>query len=353
VSRDHFPLQRGVRQGGVLSSVFYTVYIDDLIQLLADSGCGTYVNDVFTGVVVYADDIFLLAPTRCALQHMLDICNRFGDEWLITFNPTKSSIITFPAPQPRLPALSAPTFFLQGQPLVTESDSKHLGFILSSNIRDQQVSMRRAISKFHASVFFVLSRCRSFNPLVLAYLLVAKCLPVLLYGSEFWDTKSVAFKNSAAVAWSNATKRCLRLGKLSRNTPAFIALHSMPLEFFIYHRKCSLVCSSLYSTNFVVRHLMQLCYFQCIYVIPPPKSVALDVVNFCKQHGIDCSLHGLKRKLHATLLRKLYMHTVLEQDFLAGGFIRDICTSNDVLSQDDYIKFREICSAFATRAHDL
>jgi len=72
-----------VRQGGVLSSIFYTVYIDELIQTLARSGYGTYVNGIFTGIVVYADDIFLLASTTSALQAMLDICNRYGEKWLI------------------------------------------------------------------------------------------------------------------------------------------------------------------------------------------------------------------------------------------------------------------------------
>ena len=37
-----FHVSNGVRQGGVLSPVLFAVYLDGLLEELADSGCGCY-----------------------------------------------------------------------------------------------------------------------------------------------------------------------------------------------------------------------------------------------------------------------------------------------------------------------
>ena len=54
-----FNITCGVRQGGVLSPYLFSVYIDDLIKELRQSGHGIYLGRVFVGCVVYADDIVL------------------------------------------------------------------------------------------------------------------------------------------------------------------------------------------------------------------------------------------------------------------------------------------------------
>jgi len=53
----------GVKQGDVLSPVIFTVYTDGLLVKLSNANVGCYVGEVFVGVLAYADDIVLLAPT--------------------------------------------------------------------------------------------------------------------------------------------------------------------------------------------------------------------------------------------------------------------------------------------------
>ena len=73
-----FGVSNGVGQGGVLSPILFTVYIDDLLADLQKNGVGCFWNNHFAGAVCYADDIGLLAPSSSALRHLLSTCSDFA-----------------------------------------------------------------------------------------------------------------------------------------------------------------------------------------------------------------------------------------------------------------------------------
>jgi len=62
-----FKIQAGVRQGGVLSPVLFSVYIDVLIQRLKKLGLGCKLHNNYYGCLVYADDIILLSHSVGAM----------------------------------------------------------------------------------------------------------------------------------------------------------------------------------------------------------------------------------------------------------------------------------------------
>ena len=51
----YFNLSNGVKQGGVLSPILFTIYIDQLLIDLKESGFGCYLNNTFMGALSYAD----------------------------------------------------------------------------------------------------------------------------------------------------------------------------------------------------------------------------------------------------------------------------------------------------------
>ena len=87
---EYFTSMNGVRQGGVASPVLFTVYMDVLINRLQASKIGCYVGREYFGTVCYADDVTLLAPTGSALQKLVSICEVFGQDFDVVYNPKKS-----------------------------------------------------------------------------------------------------------------------------------------------------------------------------------------------------------------------------------------------------------------------
>ena len=89
-----FRIVNGTRQGSVLSPALFSVYMDNLIVKLRTSGVGCHIGGVFCGVVGYADDLLLMAPSRSAMETMLSICESYAGDNNLEFstdpNPEKS-----------------------------------------------------------------------------------------------------------------------------------------------------------------------------------------------------------------------------------------------------------------------
>ena len=95
IKSEMFSCSNGVKQGGVLSPILFAIYVDDLLNTLRLNGNGCHVNTMFCGAFAYADDIVLLSPTVYGLNNMANICQVYGKEYDIMFNPNKSQLITF------------------------------------------------------------------------------------------------------------------------------------------------------------------------------------------------------------------------------------------------------------------
>ena len=90
-----FHVTNGVKQGGVLSPVLFTSYMDKLLEELQSSGVGCYVGTKFMGAFGYADDGAVLAPTVTSLKIMLNICDEFGKQYDVLFNPDKYQLLFY------------------------------------------------------------------------------------------------------------------------------------------------------------------------------------------------------------------------------------------------------------------
>ena len=86
--------------GWYFITVVVSVYIDDLLNDLHNSGYGVYIGSLFAAVIAYADDTCILSCSCYGLQTLLDICSAYGQKWDIRFNPAKSQLMTFSGSNP-------------------------------------------------------------------------------------------------------------------------------------------------------------------------------------------------------------------------------------------------------------
>ena len=93
-SRD-FRIPLGIKQGGINSPDFFGVYIDDIGAILRNFGVGCHIYSIFLAMILFADDLVLLAPTRQGLNKMIQLCATYCKEFGLAFNASKSKIVVF------------------------------------------------------------------------------------------------------------------------------------------------------------------------------------------------------------------------------------------------------------------
>ena len=132
-----FIICKGVRQGRVLSP---KLFMNQLSKKLIVSNADCYFNSMSINHVMYANDLCLLATTVSTMQYLLDVCQEYGTDNDILFNPIKFICTFF-----KLKAyeLCLPTVFIGQGALKNISESKYLDF----NFSDLNVMIARCCVK--------------------------------------------------------------------------------------------------------------------------------------------------------------------------------------------------------------
>ena len=132
---EEFLIRNGVRQGAVISPIFFSFYMDSLFDLLQSNRSGCIISNYYAGCYGYADDLLFLCPSRSGLQEMLSIAEKYVEEHSISFStdpePRKSKTKGIIFTKKALQFIPAP-LILNGNPLPWISESKYLGNTITS-----------------------------------------------------------------------------------------------------------------------------------------------------------------------------------------------------------------------------
>ena len=192
----------GVRQGGVLSAKFWSVYMDDLIKKIRAKKLGCHIVDLFIACIFYADDVCLLAPTRHAMQVLLDTCSEYASLWCIKYNEKKTKVMFFGK---GFKSVSCAPLFLNGRAINFEPEWKYLGVVIVTG-NGFSCSARRPLAAFYRSSNSVLNVLKGPSEHVLMKLLYDVCVPNLTYACEVTDFLCVD-KTPLHVAVNDAIRR--------------------------------------------------------------------------------------------------------------------------------------------------
>ena len=173
-----------MRQGGVLSPILFSVYIDELLIRLQTQAVGCHWSHYFAGAFGYADDIVLLAPSASVLQMMLNTCCQFVTDYNVIFNPGKTQLVRFSLLSSLSSSTTPPIFMFGGQSLTLVDRASHLGHILHSDLSDTNDTLR-VQSDIYATAFYLL-----FRPYPAVKTLLFRTFCQSLYGSSLWNLVS-------------------------------------------------------------------------------------------------------------------------------------------------------------------
>ena len=187
-----FSISNGTRQGSVASPAFWNLYLDPLFTLLRETGIGCHVAGLYVGVVGYADDLILLAPSRHAAQIMLQKCEKFCMENNIQFSthedPSRSKSKALNVVGPRGGGLPRPVpLKLCGRPLPWVERAEHLGHALHQDGLMLQDCREKRAMMIDSSV--KIRESFSFAHPTEQILAVSKYCSAA-YGSNLWDLGS-------------------------------------------------------------------------------------------------------------------------------------------------------------------
>ena len=85
----------GIHQGGYLSLVKYTAFIDTLIKDLENSNLCSAIYRIPTSPVGYADDLAASTISKNRMDLVMQRVNQHGCDWRYSFNASKSAVLVF------------------------------------------------------------------------------------------------------------------------------------------------------------------------------------------------------------------------------------------------------------------
>ena len=170
----------GVRQGGILSPPFFSVYVDGLFKILENSNLGCFVEGFCVNTLMYADDLILVALTISDLRKMFQICNNFFAERCLSLNISKCSCARF---GPRF-NVKCVNIVLNNMTVPWSTSFKYLGVQIMSNKIfkcDFSESRRKFFNSFNV-IYGRVGHKDSVNLLI--HFLSTICVPALVFGTE-------------------------------------------------------------------------------------------------------------------------------------------------------------------------
>lgn len=186
---DWFDVQCGLRQGCVLSPLLFNLFINDLAVYLKSLDLGISLGDEKISVMLYADDIVLLAESSDELQLLLNALYEWCGRNDMSVNTAKSNVIHF---RPNSVSRTDVVFSFGNDAVNVIDRYTYLGVVLSEHL-DYNIMAKCVAQSASRALGLLIAKCKNIGGVpynVFTKLYDSVVWPVISYSAPIWGFRS-------------------------------------------------------------------------------------------------------------------------------------------------------------------
>ena len=178
----------GVRQGDNLSPTLFSIFLNDLATGIKNLNLGIDIDNYNLTILLYADDIVLLAPSPEKLQQQIDYVNEWCKKWRMNVNADKTQIVHF---RPLRHSQSAFVWRFGNEVLQVVSSYRYLGVYLHENLDFKVMAdaMATSASRALGALRYKLHNLKECRYDTITKLYSCCIVPILDYSAAVWGYK--------------------------------------------------------------------------------------------------------------------------------------------------------------------
>ena len=226
VSTDFFDVKCGLKQGCLLSPLLFNLYIEDLIRDMKLLNIGIEIEGEKICILLYADDVILIANTEEDLQSLLNCLNEWSARNGLKIYKDKSKIVHFR----RLSVQRSVFNFSCGElRLDLIQQYKYLGLILHEHL-DYSITAKAVAQSASRALGLLIAKAKAnggfpFGTFTRLYDYTVNS--VISYGASIWGTREYSCINSVQ---HRACRFFLGVGKFTPNAAVEGDMSWIPVE---------------------------------------------------------------------------------------------------------------------------
>ena len=262
----------GVRQGGILSPLLFSIYIDEVLDILEASSLGCFTNYRCVNSFLYADDLILISPSVTGLQDLLSLAAVSFGSLGFEINPSKSCCLRI-GNRCMTPCQN---ISVNGTFIPWVKEAKYLGVVFKS-CKHLFFNWFEARGSYYRAINSILSSLGSNPPLdVIVKLVKTVCFPILSYGIAAVSLSSRDI-NSFTYAYNNIFGKIFKSFNLDTIAYCQYFCSCLPFVSFYDYLRFSFLSTKynngLLSNNYLDEDdYIDLCVLCEKYVISPSLS---------------------------------------------------------------------------------
>ena len=229
----------GIHQGGFLSLLKYTAFIDPLIRILEESNVGCTIVGVPSMPVGYADDMATCSTSKNKLDRSLSIVSNHAKRWRYKYNNKKSAVMLFGESRNEHKKGAKYRNFKVSEKKVSECiEYDHVGVkncLFKNYMPRTEDRIMRGRRAFNA-ITSVGVKKKGLTMKVCANLFWSIIIPIVTYGSEIWTMRGDEIE-ALRKFQRYVGRRCQRFNSKSPNYSAYIPLGWLSINRYIQVKK--------------------------------------------------------------------------------------------------------------------